>query len=59
MSTLRKWYCRCTGKSIELEFSPLEEESEFAEPACRFCGATPSSDPRQTLSSKDEETWDD
>lgn len=58
MTLIRKWYCNCKGKPLELVFvEPLEDEP--GEPACRYCGATPSSDPRHTITFKDKEEWDD
>jgi hypothetical protein len=52
METIRKWYCSCRGKPQELFFAnPLEEE--MGEPTCSRCGASPSSDPKKTISFKD------
>lgn len=60
MSVYRKWYCSCSGKPLELEYQSVPvEEGEAGEPACRRCGATPSSDPRKTVSYEDVENWDD
>lgn len=60
MSVYRRWYCNCTGQPIELSYEELleGEEGENAEPFCETCGATPSSDPRQTVSYRDEEELD-
>ncbi|PLX73670.1 MAG: hypothetical protein C0615_10600 [Desulfuromonas sp.] len=52
MEIIRKWYCSCRGKPAELTSEdPLEEEQ--GEPICSRCGASPSSDPKKTLSFKD------
>ena len=52
METNRKWFCSCRGKPVELSFeNPLEEEQ--GEPTCTRCGASPSSDPKKTISYKD------
>ena len=52
MDTIRKWYCSCRGKPLELTFEdPLEEEQ--GEPTCNRCGASPSSDPKKTISYRD------
>lgn len=52
MTVYRTWYCNCRGKPEELE-SVETIEDEPAEPACRHCGATPSSDPRKTVVYRD------
>ena len=57
MDLNRKWYCSCSGKPVEMTFVEVAEE-EPAEPACNRCGATPSSDPRKTVTYKDREDWD-
>ena len=58
MTVYRKWYCSCRGKPLEL--APVENfEDEPLEPICQRCGASPSSDPRHTISYKDVENWDD
>lgn len=58
MTISRKWYCSCRGKPAEL--STLETaEDEPIEPTCQRCGASPSSDPKHTISFKDIESWDD
>jgi len=49
MPTLRQWFCSCTGKKRELVMDPHVEEDSL-EPTCPRCGATPSSDPRRTIS---------
>ena len=52
METTRKWYCSCRGKPIEIYFAdPLEEEQ--GEPTCNRCGASPSADPKKTISYHD------
>ncbi len=56
MTVIRKWYCTCTGKPVELTYVETLED-EPAEPACESCGATPSSDPRHTVSFQDKEEW--
>lgn len=58
MTLYRKWYCTCTGKPVELTREEILDD-EPAEPACEFCGATPSSDPKKTIVYRDEENWDD
>ena len=52
MNIERKWYCNCAGQPRELVFVAIAED-EAAEPACPRCGATPSSDPRHTVSYRD------
>ena len=56
MNVDRKWFCCCCGESVELPFVELEEE-EPVEPICDLCGATPSSDPRKTISYRDNQEW--
>lgn len=58
MSVIRKWYCTCQGKPLELPYVERLED-EPGEPVCQFCGATPSSDPRHTITFRDKEDWDD
>jgi len=58
MDVSRKWYCSCTGKKIELRFEPGLDDEDIGEPTCERCGATPSSDPKKTLSYKDVEDWE-
>ncbi len=58
MDVFRKWYCTCTGKPIELAFEGPPEE-EPAEPVCPRCGASPSSDPRRTVTYRDIPDWED
>jgi hypothetical protein len=58
MDTYRRWYCTCSGKPIELEAREFVED-EPLEPACRRCGATPSSDPKRTIVFREVETWED
>jgi hypothetical protein len=58
MTVYRKWYCSCRGKPVEL--TALETaEDEPVEAACVRCGASPSSDPRHTISYRDEDNWED
>jgi len=59
MTVTRKWFCNCSGSPRELNTEKQIEEEEAAEPFCPRCGATPSSDPRKTISYRDAETWDD
>jgi len=61
MSVYRKWFCTCTGESVELSYEELleGEEGENAEPFCKRCGATPSSDPKRTVIYRDVEDWED
>jgi hypothetical protein len=58
MDVYRKWYCTCSGKPLELSYDHSEDEEDVGEPACERCGATPSSDPKRTISYKDVEEWD-
>ena len=58
MTIYRKWYCNCRGKPVELAAVETAED-EPIEPACPRCGASPSSDPRHTISYRDENTWED
>ena len=52
MESVRKWYCNCRGKPLELTVEdPLEEEQ--SEPTCSRCGASPSADPKRTISYHD------
>ena len=52
MEIIRKWFCSCRGKPEELTYeNPLEEEQ--GEPTCSRCGASPSNDPKKTISYKD------
>lgn len=56
MTVYRKWYCSCRGKPLEL--TALETgEDEPVEAVCERCGASPSSDPRHTISYRDVENW--
>jgi len=61
MDVERRWYCNCTGKLVELNYSEAWEEDEdgASEPACERCGATPSSDPKHTLVFRDAVGYDD
>jgi hypothetical protein len=56
MDVLRKWFCSCTGKPVELSFEIVPDE-EPAEPVCPRCGASPSSDPRRTVAYQDQPDW--
>ncbi|ALC17766.1 hypothetical protein DSOUD_3040 [Desulfuromonas soudanensis] len=58
MSVYRKWYCTCKGLPVELVYEENFEE-EKGEPFCQGCGATPSSDPKQTVLYRDIEDWED
>lgn len=58
MGVYRTWYCTCTGQPRELEFDAHLEE-EASEPVCPKCGASPSSDPKHTISFRDQEDWED
>ena len=58
MSVYRKWFCSCRGTPRELVADPHVEEDSL-EPACPICGATPSSDPRHTISFQDCEGHED
>lgn len=58
MSVYRKWYCNCSGRPRELELDAHLEE-ETSDPVCAVCGASPSSDPKHTISFRDQEEWDD
>lgn len=57
MSVYRRWFCACTGKPEELIYDQLPEEETLGEPICERCGASPSSDPKRTLSFRDEEEF--
>lgn len=50
----RTWYCSCTGQPRELVLVETAED-EAGEPTCTRCGASPSSDPKRTISYRDEE----
>lgn len=50
----RIWYCSCAGRPRELVIVETAED-EAGEPTCPRCGASPSSDPKQTISYRDEE----
>jgi len=58
MGVYRKWYCNCSGLPSELEYDAHLEE-ETSDPVCARCGASPSSDPKHTISFRDQEEWDD
>jgi hypothetical protein len=53
MDVERKWFCNCTGKPRELVLVETAED-EAGELACSRCGASPSSDPKHTVSFRDE-----
>ncbi len=58
MTVTRRWFCSCLGIPRELaEVEGIEDEP--TEPVCPKCGATPSSDPRHTITYADRESWDD
>lgn len=62
MTVYRKWFCTCMGKPMELSEAEIlegEDLGEPAEPVCRRCGATPSSDPKRTVTYRDVEDWSD
>lgn len=59
MSVYRRWFCNCTGKPVELIYDQVLDEEIPGEPVCERCGAGPSSDPKRTLSFRDEETFED
>jgi hypothetical protein len=48
----RKWFCDCAGQPRELMVMENAED-ESGEPTCPRCGASPSSDPRHTVSFRD------
>lgn len=50
----RKWFCSCTGQARELVYVETAED-DAAEPACPRCGASPSSDPKRTVTFQDTE----
>ena len=58
MDVSRRWFCNCSGKKTELNFNPGLDDEDVGEPACEYCGATPSSDPKKTLLFTDEEDWE-
>jgi hypothetical protein len=57
MSVYRMWYCNGTGRPKEIIYDDQPEEA--AEPVCAKCGASPSSDPKHTISYRDQEEWDE
>ena len=59
MSILRKWFCTCTGLPVELNYERTLDEEEGGEPYCENCGATPSSDPKRTITFRDEDDLED
>jgi hypothetical protein len=58
MTVNRTWFCSCQGKPRELVFDPYVEEDSL-EPTCPLCGATPSSDPKHTISYVDRDDHSD
>ena len=50
----RKWFCTCSGQPWELVVVETSED-EAGEPTCPRCGASVSSDPKHTVSFRDEE----
>jgi len=58
MTVYRQWFCNCTGVALELVSDPLIEEDSL-EPTCPRCGASPSSDPKHTISFKDKDDYSD
>jgi hypothetical protein len=58
MTNYRKWYCSCRGKPLELGTVETADD-EPTEAICQRCGASPSSDPKRTISYQDVETWND
>ena len=48
----RKWYCSCAGQARELVLVDVVED-EAGEPTCPRCGASPSADPKHTISFRD------
>ena len=59
MDVYRKWFCNCTGAPVELIYeNALDTEEDVGEPVCEVCGATPSSDPKRTVTYRDVEEWD-
>ena len=59
MSVYRKWFCNCRGKLEELNYERVLDEEQGGEPFCEHCGATPSSDPKHTITYKDVEDYED
>ena len=58
MTLYRQWFCSCRGVPHQLDSEVLYDE-DAAEPVCEHCGASPSSDPKHTISYRDQEEWDD
>lgn len=58
MTIYRKWYCSCRGTPLELSTVETAED-EPVEPICQRCGASPSSDPRHTISYRDVDSLAD
>ncbi|MBW2477710.1 MAG: hypothetical protein JRE63_10365 [Deltaproteobacteria bacterium] len=58
MSIYRKWFCSCRGKPVELTVID-QNEDQTGEATCPRCGASPSSDPKKTITYKDIEDWND
>ncbi|WP_305044296.1 hypothetical protein [Geoalkalibacter sp.] len=59
MSVYRRWFCSCSGKPEELIYDQVLEEEVPGEPVCERCGAGPSSDPKRTISFRDEEEFNE
>ena len=57
MGVIRKWFCSCRGRLVEIDCEPIPDD-EYGEPTCKRCGATPSMDPAKTISFKDVEEKD-
>ncbi|MBE0596332.1 MAG: hypothetical protein IH614_03580 [Desulfuromonadales bacterium] len=55
MDVYRRWFCTCSSTRVELAYEAIAEgeTDEPGEPTCPRCGATPSSDPRRTVSYED------
>lgn len=44
---------------MELNYERVLEDETLGEPFCDRCGATPSSDPKHTITFRDEEDYED
>ena len=58
MGVYRNWFCNCAGLPMELIYNDPGDE-ETGDPVCPQCGATPSADPKHTISFRDQEDWED
>ncbi|MCW8860095.1 MAG: hypothetical protein OQK97_10420 [Deltaproteobacteria bacterium] len=58
MTNYRQWFCSCQGSPRELVSDPFVEEDSL-EPTCPRCGATPSSDPKHSITYIDHENHSD